>query len=235
MSTLDASPIRTLSLAWPRAGAWRADVSLEGGAQGASAPPVGATVTLTVGGPPGLVLRGTVLRAGLDAPGLPRLVVVGGAGWERLLTSPLSYQADAGVRLSTVLRDLAARAGETVEQPTDRVLGEAWAMHATRWGQPARLRDALVSLARAGALLAWRVDPDGVTRFGPRATDGQAVSVRATVLRRNAAVGLTTLGVDDPSGLVPGMMVDVGELAPVALARLVVVESSGKLEAEAWE
>ena len=237
MSTLDGAPVRSLALVWPRAGAWRADVTLEGGALGATAPAIGARVTLTVGGASGSVtFVGTALHSGLDAPGLPHVVVVGALGWETLATAPVSYQADAGVRLSTVLRDLAARAGETVEQPADRIIGEAYALHASRYAQPMRLRDALAALASVGALGPWRADPDGTTRFGARATDGAAVSVRATVLRRDSGVGLTVLGIDDPSGLAPGMVVSVGASGETAaIGRLVVIESSGKLEAEAWE
>lgn len=236
MSTLGTAPVRSLAVVWPRAGAWRADVTLEGGASGAEAPTVGERVTLTVGtAAASRAFVGTVIHSGLDAPGLPHVVLQGGAGWERLATSPLAYQSDAGVRLSTVLRDLATRAGEAVEQPADRILGTTYALHASRYADPMRLRDALVSLARVGALGPWRADPDGTTRFGARSTDGQAVAVRATVLRRDSGVGLVVLGIDDPSGIAPGMLAPVSATETAVVGRLVVVESSGKLEAEAWE
>lgn len=236
MSTLGTAPVRSLSLTWPSAGAWRADVTLDGGASGETAPAVGERVTLTVGGASGSrAFVGTVIHSGLDAPGLPHVVLQGGAGWERAVASPLAYQSDVGVRLSTVLRDLATRAGETIEQPTDRTIGSAYALHASRYADPMRLRDALASLARVGALGPWRADPDGVTRFGARSTDGQAVSVRATILRRDSGVGLVVLGIDDPSGIAPGMLAPVAATETAAIGRIVVVESSGKLEAEAWE
>ena len=59
--------------------------------------------------------------------------------------------------------------------------------------------------------------------------------MRATVLRRDSGVGLVVLGIDDPSGIAPGMLAPVSATETAVVGRLVVVESSGKLEAEAWE
>lgn len=218
MSTLAGLPIHRAELAIPALGAWRADVILASGEA-----PSGA-VELVVGD---LTLQGTVLRSGLDAPARPHAVVVGAPGWERPLERPLSYQSDAGVRLSTVLQDLATLADEPIEQPTDAQLGRHFAAPMSRTGDPVYLRTVLSALQRTGTLAPWRVDPDGVTRFGART--GSAVTARATVLGRNEAVGQRRLGIDSPASFLPGNTLD-GE----PIVRLVIREKPGRLEAEVW-
>ena len=113
MSTVGTAHAHTLRLTVPQYGQWRLDAVLEGGA----APAEGATVSALVGD---LALTGRVLRAGNDAPDRPHVIVIGGLGWERPLATPVAYQSDAGIMLSTVLRDLAARAGETIEHSEQR-------------------------------------------------------------------------------------------------------------------
>jgi hypothetical protein len=137
------------------------------------------------------------------------------------MPSPTSYFSDAGVRLSTVLKDLANRAGETIEQPADRTLEPHYAVPAMR------VREALSALQRAGYAPPWRVDPDGVTRFGDRTP--VEFTGRATVMRRNAALGLAVVGLENPAGLLPG-----NTLEGATIVRLVVQETSGKLTAEVW-
>jgi hypothetical protein len=220
MSFLGTQRIHTLSLHVPTYGAWRADVILEGGA----APAEGTKTTLTAAD---LALVGTVLRSGLDAPDRPHVVMAGAPGWQLPVGSPLTYQSDAGVRLSTVLRDLATRAGETIVQPADVVIGDHYVSPMSRNGGTTLLRDCLAALTRAGYLTPWRVDPDGVTRFGARA--GVPVTARATHMSANAAVSMTFIGTDSPLSLLPGNLLD-----GVPISRLIVHETSGKLEAEVW-
>ncbi len=153
----------SLSLYFPNAGAWRADMTLESG----DAPPVGSTVSLSCAD---LVLSGGVLRADVDAAGKPHAVIVGGLGWQSLVTRPISFQSDAGVRLSTVLTAIASASGEKLQQPTDKTIGDYYEVVASRDGAPVRWLDVLNDLARNGYVEAWRVDPDGVTRFGARSS-----------------------------------------------------------------
>lgn len=202
-------------------GGWKAEMTLEDG----DPPAVGSTPSLTVGT---LVLRGgTVTRSELSAPAKPHVVLVGGAGWLKLIATPLSWHEDTGVRLRTVLADLATAAGQTIEQPTDRDIGEHYEVIAARDGDPVRYADALDDLAEEGLVGRWRVDPDGVTRFGPR--PGVEVTVRATVLGRDGGPGYTRLGIDDPLPFLPG-----NRLSGAPIARLKVTESSGTLEAQTW-
>jgi len=220
MSTLGTSRVHTAEVAMASTGAWRADVVLEDGAAPALGP-----AKLTIGD---LVLSGTVQRSGLDAPDRPHAVLVAGAGgWDGLVQSPISFQSDLGVRLSTVLAALSAGAGETIEQPADAVLGEYFECLASRPAEPVHYRDALNEMVRAGAISGWRVDPDGVTRFGARA--GVAATSRATQLRRNAGLGCTTYGIDSPTAFLPGNTLD-----GVAIARVTIRETGSKLEADVW-
>lgn len=221
MSALGGVTVHALALSLPMFGSWRADVTLVGG----DAPAEGSTTQLVVGD---LSLKGSVLRSGFDAPGKPHAVVVGGLGWDKAITTPLSYDSEGGVRLSTVLRALSAISGEPIEQPVDRVLDEHYECVAQRGAEQMRARDALAALCRAGVLAPWRVDPDSVTRFGARS--GTASMARATVLRNNAALGFTVVGLDAPAGFLPG-----NTFEGAAIQRLYVNETSGKLEAELWQ
>lgn len=218
MSTLGTQHITKLAVLIPGSGGWHTEVELEGGAV-----PSGAVV-LTIGN---LVLNGDVLRAKEDNPGKPRAVVVGGIGWQNLITSPLSFQSDAGIRLSTVLDALATGAGQKIEQPAEQTIGTYYECVASRPGEPVRWADALADLAQAGYVAPWRVDPDGVTRFGAR--PATAVTARATELRSDSSVGRTTYGVDAPAEFLPGHTV-----GGVPIARTEIREVAGKLEVDVY-
>jgi hypothetical protein len=209
----------------PERGQWRADITLEAGAI-----PTG-TQTLTIGT---LAATGRVdpALAGYDAPDLPHVVLVGGLGWDAVVTrsaaQSLSMFSDAGVRLSSVLNALALAAGESIVQPTDRTIAFHWSAVSTRDGEAVRYRDVLANMVRLGYLATWRVDLDGITRFTERATS--SVVGRATYLRGNRSVGLRVFGCDDPAEYLPGNTVEGG-----AIGRAVVVESPESLTVECWD
>lgn len=220
MSDLGGLPVVQAELHYPEFGAWYARVILAGD----TAPDVGpATLTLE-----DLALVGAIVRSGLDFRGRPSATVAGGVGWEKDLVAPLAYESDAGVRLSTVLKDVSARAGEPIEQPADGIIGTKFGSAASRPGLPVRVRDVLALLAATGMVAAWRVDPDGVTRFGAR--PAAAATARATLLRRDASTGVATYGVDSPASFIPGALVDA---APVR--KLVLRTRARRLEAEVWQ
>lgn len=219
MSTVGTAHAHTLRLTLPRYGQWRLDAVLEGG----DVPAEGSTVSALVGD---LELTGKVLRAGFDAPDRPHVVLVGGLGWETPLAAPVSYQSDASVMLSTVLDDLARRAGETLERPADVPLGLAYASPARR-----TVRDALNALALVGYTPPWRVDSDGVTRYGDRV--GTTVTARSTIIRRNFGVSLRIVGIDSPAAFLPGNTLVDGD-ANVLITRAVVDEATNRLEVEVW-
>ena len=218
MSRLGSQTVARSAIFYPEWGGWHADVTLDGGT-----PPTG-DITLTSGA---LTLQGKVQRSGFDAPDKPRVVIFGGLGWQGLITSPLSFQSDAGVRLSTVLAALSGGSGQKIEQPADTTIGVYYECVASRAREPIRWADALAELVRDGYAPPWRVDPDGVTRFGPRTP--KEVSARATVLHVDAGVGFTTYGIDDPAEFLPG-----NTIGGVPIARVLIRETSGKFEVDVY-
>jgi hypothetical protein len=202
----------------PEWGGWHADATLDSGAV-----PTGEA-TLTSGT---LVLKGRIQRSGFEAPGKPRAIIFGGLGWQGLITAPISFQSDAGVRLSTVLSALSKGSGQAIEQPRDTTIGVYFECVASRPGEPTRWADVLAELVRDGYSPPWRVDPDGVTRFGARTP--KEVATRATVLHVDAGVGFTTYGIDDPAEFLPGNTVN-----GTPIARVVIRETSGKFEVDAY-
>lgn len=220
MSTLDGNTVRTVDLAYPKFGGWRADVSLIGGAL----PTPGASCSLAIAD---LTLAGYVLRSAYDQPDRPRAVVVGGNGWEGEVAAPISFRSSGGVLVSTVLRELSRRSGETIVLPVDRVMGLAFAFPASTPRAVVRYRDALAALVRFGYVESYRVDPDGVTRFGARV--GVTVTARATELDSSSNVDATLYGIDSPAAFLPGNVV-----AGTVIRRLTVRETAGSLTATVY-
>lgn len=225
MSTLSALRISHSSLSIPYYGTARFDGVLEQG----DPPPIGPA-TVTIGS---LAMAGTILSAEDDAPDLPHAVWVNGAAWDLPLPTSRGYGTDAGVRLSTVLRDLLAdvnAAGKTVgyavesyaAYPADRPIEREYLRPADTTG-----REVLATLKRAGLVPGWWIDGPGALHFGPRPS-GPSTG-RADVMRRNAGAGLRVFGLDDPAGFLPGTT-----LENVATMRLRVRERAASLSAEAW-
>jgi hypothetical protein len=226
MSTLGTLRISASTTSIPEYGTARADVLLEAG----MVPSVGpATLTLA-----DLSMRGTIVTADLDAPDLPRAVWVNGAGWDLPLPGR-SYGTDAGVRLSTVLKDLIADVKtaamaegfateffDAASMPADRQLEKLDLRPAGSTG-----RDMLGMLHRVGIVPPWWVASDGSTHFGPRPS-GPGTG-RATVIRRNAALGMRYFGLDSPAGWLPGT-----SLESVITRRLVIHERASSLTANAY-
>lgn len=220
MSKLNDRQIHTWSMHWPSGGSWRADLILTDGDIVAA----GEAATIKA---ESLTLVGRVLRSGLDAADRPHLTVIGGLGWQSLLPAPVSFQSDAGVRLRTVLRTLAGYADEPIELPTDDSIGSYYELSRSRVGDPVRLADCLNDLVRHGLCPQWRVDPDGVTRFGSRTAI--EVNTRATSLANNKGVGVSTYGLDDPKQFQPGNTLD-----GTTIDRLDLRETDGKFEADVF-
>lgn len=149
---LDGKRIVDGRITVPDVGAPHADVMLD-----AEVPSISSKVALVVGT---LRMICTPWRAVVPFQGRTRVRLIGGAaGWQRELAAK-GYTSPAGVRLSLVLGDAARAVGETLELGADRSLGG----HYVRELAPAcRLLNRL-------APGAWRVDLDGVTRTGARAS-----------------------------------------------------------------
>jgi hypothetical protein len=202
----------------PPAGGWIATGHLEAGAPLDAGP---ATIVLG-----DLTLVGTVLagRGGTDAPARPSFVAAGGAGWRTVLSAG-SYSSPNGVRLRTVLADLARLAGEAYDAPADAPIAAAYGWDA---GTPA---DAvLAELVGRGVVAPWRVQPNGRTTFTPWPSVGAADKLGQIVDRRLdrglREVALTTA----VARWLPGATVE-----GVLIRRVTFRESSEELRVIAWD
>jgi hypothetical protein len=186
VSLLGSRRVTDLAVQIPPAGGWVATGHLDSGK-----PPDPGPATLTIGD---LSLSGVVQagRGGLDAPDRPAFLLAGGAGWRTLLPAPGgAYASPSGVRLSTVLADLARACGEAYDAPPEALLGPSYGWDA---GTPA---DAvLADLIARGAIPTWRVLPSGRTSFTPwpslPAADSRGTVEDRELVRGARSVALTT-------------------------------------------
>lgn len=222
MSTLGGARLVKVVLQVPPSGGWYADVTLETG----GLPALGLT-TLVVGND--LALVGTVTLTDTDAPDQPRAIVEGGAGWRTLIPIAGSYASTTGVRLSTVLRDLAKLAQEPYDAPTDATLPDAYGWDASAPLVPVRCRAVLGELVTRGAIPTWRVAPTGRTRFDAWPAL-PAADATCRVISRSLGRGVRYLGLDTrAAGLLPGSTIE-----GVTIARTVYRQDSTALTCEAW-
>lgn len=149
-------------------------------------------------------------------------VVAGNGGWGSVLPAR-SYHNDAGVKVATVLADLAKAAGETIGTVPE-----------TRLGADFFRESGLASTALEAAIKStnWFVDYDGVTQISDReatSPDPAHYSVLSYSPRRNDA----KLSVDDPSVVTVGSQLEIaGQTLTVRSLKL---ESKGnKLLCEVW-
>lgn len=223
MSTLQGRRVSDVTLHVPSAGGWWADVTLDVGPV-----PEPGPAALVIGD---LTLQGSVLgdRRGFDGPDLPSCVVAGGAGWRSLITRAGEYSSPAGVRLSTVLRDLAAAAGEAIEAPPERLLGTAYGWSAATSGAPRMLRGVLDELVSRGAVPTWRVDPNGATSFSAWPTLPPTETV-GRIMRRRVTEGVRYVGLDTRvAAFLPGATIE-----GVPIRRVIYRDVAGALTAEVW-
>jgi len=193
MGTVGNALVKSICLTIPEWGGWSATATFEGDPL-----PKGPTV-VTVGT---LKLNGTVVRSSSEFPGQSGAMIRGGVGWLSSVTNPISFQSDAGVRLSTVLSAIATAAGQSIEQPSDTTIGNYYEAIASRGARIVRYADLLTELQRSGCVERWRVDPDWVTRFGSRTS--VEITDRATLERNDPLIGSITYGADDCRQFLPG-------------------------------
>lgn len=227
MSDLSGAPVLVVhELHVPPAGGWLADLWLST----MTLPAIGPA-TLTVGD---LSLVGAVTQADFDDHPIggarPRVTVEGGAGWNVPLSRAGIYQSPSGVRLSTVLSDLAGLVGEAVDLPPDLLLPPDFRWPASTAAEIVTGGSVLSGLVVLGAIPTWRVDPStGHTVFTPWPTLGPADGI-GRVLRRNLARGRRTVGLDTRvAAFLPG-----GSVEGVTTRRLRLHETARMLEAEVF-
>ena len=204
----------------PPSGCW----VLRGHLAGGTPPAVGSRATVTLAD---LSLVGTVEHTGEDSPDQPTITVRGGIGWLRPLTAA-SFQSPGGVKLSTVLRALAAISGEPLELPAEAIVGPAYSWPASSPLERLCCADVLAALVRRGALSTWRVAPGGATRFDPWPAL-KAADPGCRVLSRALAVGLRRVALDRAAHLLPG-----ATLEGATIRRVIFHEDADDLRAEVY-
>lgn len=173
----------------PPWGAWTADLLLSD--EGVVAP----RGPLVIGN---LTLVGAVLP-GRDAPfaGSRSVRLVGGAGgWYRPVGARF-YAKPQGIRLATILGDVASEVGETVVLSTafsSRVVGQFWARSS---GQASSVLG--VSVARS-----WWVDDAGVTQIGERPPSTVSSPFDMTGPGYRGDLGMVMIATEDPFAWRPG-------------------------------
>ncbi len=152
----------------------------------------GARVTLTIAD---AVFACAVVRGG-PRFGRSRYILVGGAGgWSRTLGARAYGVSDLGIPRNHVIEDAAGECGETVEGAPGDVCGPAFV----------RGEGAASAVLHALAPGAWRVDADGVTRFG---APPETAFVPTTRPRLDLGARSAELAEDSIAALVPGVVIE---------------------------
>lgn len=140
-------------------------------------------------------LQGTIIAGGAVDGRAAYRVVGGRGGWGKEI-GPKSYLDDGGVKASTAIGDAARESGETVDGAPDTRVGPVFTRATGTASQ------ALNELAPR----AWRVDFDGATRFGKRATTSYTGS--AVLTGRDLSRGIYTFVAEDVAGFLPGVTIE---------------------------
>lgn len=220
MSLLNGRRTTDLELMIPQAGGWVATGHLESG------DPLAAGQATLVLGDISLVCAVLPGRGGADAPSRPSFVVAGGAGWQTPLPAPDgAYASPSGVRLRTVLADLARAAGELYDAPADATLGPAYG-----WTAGTTVDAVLAELVARGALAPWRVQPNGRTSFTPWPSIGAADKL-GQIIDRRLARGVREVALTNAvARWLPGATVE-----GVTIRRVTFKETSNELRALVWD
>lgn len=211
LATLNGVIVTACRVQIPAYGLWWADVEAD------TPTAISGAVTLVVDD---LVLKGTIVSGGAREARFRYRIVGGAGGWGRSVTAK-SYTNDAGVKLGTVLRDVAAECGESLGTVATSTVGTSYVRSVA---PAARVLDEL-------ATRAWYVDEAGVTQIGRRATTTWAG--QATRITDDAARGFLELApaAASLSTLLPGAVVDGVEAVDVEHE---IDGATGKLRSTIW-
>lgn len=178
---LSGNAVTRAELVFPYVGVWTADVWLD------KAAGLSGNVTLELGG---LSLAGNVFRGGEYAGADSYRIVGGFGGWKKAVRAR-SYTHEVGLKLSTVVGDVAKEVGETVSVLSDATIG-TWYVRQT--GPASRV------FGQLG--IDWRVLPSGTTSVG--LPTGSAVSAKFDVISYDARASKASIATEDPAEFVPG-------------------------------
>lgn len=187
------------SLMIPLVGAWTADLELAGGEK-----PLSGPVEVVIGN---LTLQGTVYRSELYGGQVQARLVGGAAGW-RTQASPQGYGSGTGLKLSTVLSDLAAAVGEKINTVADTNIGNAFAR--VSFGTSVA-SDVLWQLIQLGFMKGWYIDQNGVTQAGP--WPNKNVASAFTVTDQKPDAGIIEIATEDYVSWMPGCVFTAPQLS----------------------
>lgn len=178
----------------------------------------GQRVTIVVGD---LSLSGTIVAGAVLADSSGVRVVGGAGGWRKSIARKAYRDNENGVKLASVVADLARETGETVDVADSlrgAVLGAAW----TR--PEGTAAEALDVLGKP-----WRVRPDGVTELGPLATRQASgiVSLRSYAPGHRRAI--VEFPDDEVSSVLPGTVLDLAEDLSLTVRTATITITSGTI------
>ncbi len=185
LSTLNSLALERCTVRMPQWGLWTADcvVAAEKALTGE------ARINLA-----GLELVGTITNGGVYQERGHYQVVAGAGGWRSTVPAK-AYRNEAGVKLSSVVADVAAACGETIGTVTDRRIGPAYFRAR---GEAARTLDLLASEL-------WYIDAAGVTQV--QARPASTFELQFYTLNVMPSGGGKTVAAESIAGLVPGATV----------------------------
>lgn len=167
-----------------------------------------------------LVLKGTVLSGGPDKGRSAYRIVAGAGGWGRTIKA-FSYADDASTKVSKVVADAAAAAGETFDLTTIPNTARVGA----NFVRPEGPASSVLELVAPGA---WYVGEDGITRLGKRPPGVLPAGVTHGPVDR--AHGSVTLAGEVIASILPGLAVD----GLVAVDVLHEISAKGGLRSTVW-
>jgi hypothetical protein len=184
LASLNGIQVQAGQIVFPYYGLWVADLALSNAPDDTV---TDATIVLA-----GLTLQGTVFRGGSFLGNGSFRVIGGKGGWKNRIP-PKFYQSSFGVKLRSVLTDVAREVSESVQVDVDRTLGQFYTREACPAGR------LLWQLGRT-----WWVRADGVTQIGTRAPT--VVTTPFDVLEgTNPSQGRVMVATDNPESWEPGV------------------------------
>ncbi len=213
-ANISGARVSKLELTVPHYGLWAADVELPTTA----AIPTACTLTVA-----DLTLSGTVARTDAFAGLRTARIEGGGNGWPTVVGQQ-EYFNPAGVKVSTIMGDLAGLIGEKVAIASDSSVGTYFFRVSA---QAARFLRQL-----SGGL--WWVDKSGVTQLGT-ARDSSPVRTAFLIHEFDPATGRMTAITENPADWMPGRQVSNNVLTTARTLSLVrhIVSNDGTLRTEA--
>lgn len=193
-NTVNGLPLLRATVILPKTGIWTADIQVQSGEQ------LSGEVVIVLAG---LELRGTVEVGGPYRERGWYRVAAGALTWRNELEAR-AYRSEAGVKLSTVLADVAREADEDIQEDiaTTR-LGPAFV----------RFEDAAARTLDLTNPSGWYVDELGFTRAGVRPAVPYTLEYR--VLDKRPDERRLLIAAEDITGLVPGAVLEGMEAATV--------------------